>query len=274
MLDAPRNIEIGQIDGKELGEKKVEFDGGNFTIDYLSDSKDGFEVETKKSLNRLSARVRQKKTEFPINEMRTIAIYRKEEKPQYRTGEGFKPKIGIRNIEEKNGVVKLDIVPVTYPTYRAFSHPETEAAYELGDPTGTASVILTTEKDDSHKMILQHRGRGNRFYGDIPGASVAGMLDGKIDGSQRETRGKLKPISSDDIKGNLIKEMEEEIGLTQDKLSKIDITGIATDKTNYHHEILLHSVVNLSAEEMSKLAEERAKQKTLKVITVLEKSFS
>lgn len=100
-------------------------------------------------------------------------------------------------------------------------------------------------------MLVQHRSEKNFFYGDIPGASVAGFLDGKLD-KRRENRGRLIPISTSDIIQNIQKEMVEEIGIKPEELKECRITGFAKDKIRIHDEFLLLGITSLTAKEVAK----------------------
>lgn len=230
---------------------KPEFDGRSFTIDYLSTSPRGFEVITKESLLRHEPNT-------PLPEAQRINEQRKREKREKRVGPGFTPLVAIRDIESDGTTLKLDIKPVTFPTYKAISSPQ-ENLYSLdvATPTGTALALLTTEVDGSSKLIVQHRGPKNFFYGDIPGASVAGMFDGQLDRS-RENRGRILPITTATVKENIRKEALEEIGLEGENLVDVRITGFATDLVRIHNEMLLFARTNLSADEIAVKAEEHA----------------
>ena len=126
---------------------KPEFDGGTFTIDYLSPSPGGFEVETRQSLPRHAPNT-------PLPEAARIGVERSREPKKFRVGPGFKPKVGLRNLElDKNNKLIFDIMPVTMPTYKAINNlSETEKSLSVANPTGTASVLLTTEPDETHKI--------------------------------------------------------------------------------------------------------------------------
>lgn len=148
---------------------------------------------------------------------------------------------------------------MTYPTYRGISSPsESLYSLEIATPAATAAVILTTEDNGSSKLILQHRDQRNNFYGDVPGASVAGLFDGKLDGT-RQNRGKLVPIDTETVKNNIRREALEEIGLRQEDLIDVRITGLATDLIRIHNEFLLFAKAAISSRELEANATDHAK---------------
>lgn len=227
-----------------------QFDGGSFTIDFLSPSPEGFEIQTRQSLLRHAPNT-------PLPEAKRIRRERDKEPKKLRVSPGFKPMVGLRNAEQHGNILSFDIQPVTFPAYKAISSPlETADSLAVSDPTGTASVLLTTEADGAHKIILQHRSPKNFFYGDVPGASIAGMFSGQLDPANR---GRLAPISTDTIKGNNKREMLEELGLAGEDITDVRITGVAKDKIKIHKEFLLFGRSPLSAEQIGQKAEAHAK---------------
>lgn len=223
--------------------QRPEFDGGTFTIDFLSDNPAGFKIRTRKSLPR-----HEPNTPLPFAER--IAHQREGEKKELRTGKEFKPKLGVRNIELQGNELIMDIMPVTFPTYLAISSPElSDAEKEISNPNGTALILLTTEDDGSSKVVIQHRSAKNSMYGDIPGASAAGMLDGKLD-LKGPNRGRLQPIDDVFIKRNIDSEMHQEIGLQPGDISDLRITGFASDKRRVHNEFLLIAKTKLSSKDL------------------------
>lgn len=122
-----------------------------------------------------------------------------------------KTKVGIRHLQQEGDVVRIDTRPVSFPVYSELVNRESADRQDLmdfGEATGTAAAISTAD----NKLILQYRGKANRAYGNIPGASTAGMLDAfmeqevdengiRIHGTER-----LEEINEDFIKKNLYKE--------------------------------------------------------------------
>ena len=232
-----------------------EFDGRSFTIDYLPASQEGFEIVTKESLLRHPPNT-------PLQEAERIKVERDRESKARRIGAGFKPLVGLRDIEVDGNTLKLDIKPVTFPTYKVISSPkENLFSLDVSTPTGTALTLLTSEQDGSSKLIVQHRDpKKNFFYADIPGASVAGMLDGELDRG-RENRGRLVPITTETIKSNIRKEAAEEIGIESEDLVDIKVTGLAMDLMRIHNEFLLFAKTSLTAQQLGEKAKENAERK-------------
>lgn len=219
-------------------EQQVEFNTDFFEIQFLSDDPHGFEVRTRNSLMRHTPNT-------PLPFAKEIARERAREGRRFRVGEAFSAKVGIRNPHLEGDELVVDTMPVTFPTYKALSEPTMSSEQrDISNPTGTALILLTTEDDGTHKFILQHRSPKNFFYGDIPGASVAGMFDGKLEGAV------LAPVDTTSIKANGEKEMKEEIGLYPRDIEDVRITGFAADKVRVHQEFLLLTKTKLSSEDI------------------------
>jgi len=219
-------------------QKQVEFDTDTFVIHFLSDNSDGFEIRTNQSLLRHEPNT-------PLPFAKTINTERAREPRQFRIGEKFTPKVGLRNVHQEGNTLTVDTIPVTFPTFKAISNPGmSESERDISNPSATALILLTTEEDGSHKFVLQHRSPRNFFYGDIPGASVAGYFDGTLHGAT------LQPIDTASVKDNGTKEMKEEIGLYPRDIVDLKIAGFASDKVRVHDEFLLTATTKLSSQEL------------------------
>lgn len=238
--------EMIQPQAKEIKELDPVFDAGVFTLELLPTSPEGLQIQTDKSLMRHAPNT-------PLPEATRIRTERDKEPKKFRVGPGFKPKLGIRNIRRNGDLITVDTIPVTFPTYKAIS--ESTESLSISNPAATAGILITTEADGTHKIVLQHRSPNNYFYGDIPGASVAGYLDGERNGAI------LKPLTTEGVNNNLTKELEEELGIPEDKIQANIISGIAKDKVKIHDEFLLFGKLNISTEQLRELVEKRAKEK-------------
>ena len=279
-------------------EGRSPFEAGAFTIQYLSPSSQGFEVQTRKSLLRHvpgtpfpgGPEIAKQRKGEPLANRITIVHPREGEtiedaqtrllarrgpdgnlelRPEQVTIEenhlhltpGFHPLVGLRDMSQNGNTLTLDIVPETFTIYRAraFSSPEeSQESLHMANPGATACVLMTTEADGSHKIVLQHRSKNNYFYGDIPGASVAGYLDGHLSENQRGT---IQPVDTQSILKNNLDEMDEELGLAPDDISHVRITGVATDNIRYHTEFLLFGISRLSTDQIAAKVEKRAQEK-------------
>lgn len=223
-------------------QEQVEFSTETFEIKFLSHNPKGLEVTTNSSLLR-----HQPNTPLPF--AREIAKERAKEKKRFRVGEDFAPKVGIRNVKLEDNTLVVDVMPVTFPTYKAIGEGNiSEEERAISNPSATSLILQTTEPDGSHKFILQERSPKNFFYGGVPGASVAGYLDGRLNTSG-EKRGRINPVDTEFVINNGTKEMREEIGLFPHDIEGIKITGFASDKTRVHDEFLLSATTKLSAED-------------------------
>ncbi len=223
------------------------FDGGNFVIDFLTSSLEGFTAQTRRSLLRHAPNT-------PLPGGKKIRLIRDLEQKKLRVGPGFAPKVGIRNPEQAGSVLSFDIQPVTYPTYHAISNNTAlEEELNISNPSATAAILLTTEEDGSHRVLVQQRSPRNRLYAETIGASVAGLFDGQLD-RDSANRGRLSPIDTNAIKANALKEMKEEIQLDATDIAWLHITGLARDKVKIHSEFLLLGLLRLSTDQIAQKA--------------------
>ncbi|MGH7202991.1 MAG: hypothetical protein ACREHC_00935 [Candidatus Levyibacteriota bacterium] len=180
-------------------------------------------------------------------------------------------KVGIRNITREGNVITADAKYVSFPIYDQFAHPEDSP--ELIDLSAiSAGAMIIRSKDG--RLVIQHRAvkrqrltepklsRGNSQFADLPGASAAGTLDASL---QREDRkvGRPDPIDTDSVKGSLLKEVGEELGLHDDDLSTVRIVGLAHDKIKIHDELLLLADADLTAEQIREKSRTSKKNKVL-----------
>ena len=222
------------------------FSTNSFDIKFMSNAVDGFEIQSKELLLRHAPNT-------PLPFANRIKVERARDPKQRRVGSGFSTKVGVRNIVQDGNTLRADFMPVTFATYKAISSPDiSQTEKDISNPSGTALILLTTEDDGSSKLIVQHRSPNNFFYGDIPGASVAGMFDGTLNTSlaDKEGRGKLKEVKSDSVKGNSTTEMKQEIGLYPADITDLRITGFASDKVRIHDEFLLMARTKLSSQDI------------------------
>lgn len=271
------------------------YDGKRFTIDYLASSDSGFEVETEDTLLRHPIgepmlelqRIKISRDKEPLKfkaskifplkgesledaKNRLLQRTRLNGKLELRDEDiiieddhlrilpGFLPLVGFRNLRLFDNVLKMDILPVTFSTYSEINSPnENKDSLNMANPTGLACSVMTTEQDGSNRFILQHRSLNNSLYKDILGASVAGYLNGELD---KENRGKLMKINTESIRGHIIKEAEEELGLSEEDIGKVKIVGYAKDKIKIHGEILMQASMGISTREVSERVEKRFKE--------------
>lgn len=188
---------------------------------------------------------------------------------QYRDRASASKKLGVRNLEfdnESNTLV-VDAINVPFPVYKTLSKPENSAEIrEFAEATGTAATLVTAD----NKLIIQHRlaskpkpdggfTRGNALYADIPGASAAGMLDAKPgDNPSIPAR-----IDTNTVTANVLKEIDEELGLGHDDISGIKIVGVASDKIQPHDELLFYSATPLTMDQVYAKSKESNRNRAL-----------
>jgi hydroxymethylpyrimidine pyrophosphatase-like HAD family hydrolase len=227
---------------RETSQQSVEFETDTFTIKFLSHESNGLKVSTNQSLLRHAPN-----TPLPFAER--IAQERAKEKKRFRVGKDFAPKVGVRNPRMEGNELIVDVMPVTFPTFKAIGEPNlTEQEMYISNPSATSLILRTTEPDGSSKFIIQERSPKNFFYGGVPGASVAGYLDADLI-TTGEMRARINPIDTNFVTSNGVREMREEIGLYPRDIEGVKITGFASDKVRVHDEFLLSAKTKLSAQD-------------------------
>lgn len=247
------------------------FDAGAFTITHITPNPEvGLVIQTRNSLRRkdigapLPLNADEKKVlrdrfnpKYNTNDSEIafvknkIAVKAKKENREPTSQDytdTFIPKVSIVNITQEGNVISFDTRPVSFPLYSdIITHEiaERKDLVNMGASTGTAAAIVTADS----KLILQYRGKGNRAYGNIPGASAAGKLDGEFDRSIK-TRGTLEPITTEAVTKHLLKEATEELQVKPEDL-KVRIVGISHDELKPYYEFVLLGQVNKTSHELA-----------------------
>lgn len=193
-------------------------------------------------------------------------------------------KIGLRAVElTGSNTLSADVQLVPFPVYNSLSSPESSSEVQkLSSASGVAMVLRTSD----NRLVIQHRAvekqkiyergrtRGNASYADIPGASVAGMVDAKLssdDGGRRP--GTPDSINTDFLKAGIMKEAAEELGLDQDDIEELRIVGLAQDHVKPHDEVLLLADSRLTASELREVSRLSNRNKNLDDADFDEKFF-
>jgi hypothetical protein len=148
-------------------------------------------------------------------------------------------KLGLRNIEISGSQITADHLIVPHPAYACFSEDKNQRLREFGSVLGAAVVLVTA--DD--KLIIQHRNPKNRVYGDVPGASIAGLVDATPEVTEPID---LLPL----IQRHILSEGQEEIGLSSSVTDSFELTSIQIDKIALHHELTFSSKTSLTSNEI------------------------
>lgn len=297
-----QNQEDHNIDNVNETQNAVDFDGGAFTITYLATNPDGFEVETRNLLSRrqehgaspytpeeaarLSKAVRGELRFQGVDKVKearaalrvaeaegqeTTDLSEKFEAARQNYVKGMIGKVGIRNAGVRGNVLSLDVKSVPFPVYAQFSRPED--SNEILDDSSLSGVAMAVRTSDG-RLIIQHRGvakqpldsnkfgRGNEVYADIPGASVAGMLDAKAETADRPA-GKPDPIDTDFVKAAILKEGDEELGAKPSDFSRLKIVGLAHDNIKVHDEFLILTDSKLTSSQMKEQSRQANRNRTL-----------
>lgn len=192
-------------------------------------------------------------------------------------------KVGIRNPSFDGRVMTCDVVSVPFPFYRNIDKstdpPELLA---LADLVGTAMVIQTAD----NKLLVQNRSKKNKPYGGVPGASAAGLFDGRL---SRSVPGSQDKVGNERIALNVLKEAGEEVGLVKEErtpdleeeikdfalgklesetgedrgdITDVSITGFSRDNVRVHHEFTLKARANKTSDQIIEKARSAKRQRS------------
>lgn len=183
-------------------------------------------------------------------------------------------KIGIRNVTVDGDVVTADVKSVPFPVYIELAKPgHSDEVLDLSRLVGAAMILQTA--DEQPRLLVQHRAvsvqrlnepkmtRGNASYTDIPGASVAGVVDASMRNSPLRQPGTPDRIDTDTIKSLIYKEAGEELGLGPEHLHDVIIAGIGQDRVKPHDEFLLLGKTNLTAAQVNEVSRKSNRNKNL-----------
>jgi hydroxymethylpyrimidine pyrophosphatase-like HAD family hydrolase len=166
-------------------------------------------------------------------------------------------KIGLRALHsEGTDVLSANVQLVAYPVFNNFASPENSSELQnLSSASGAAMILRTAD----NRIIVQHRAvtkqklhedgyiRGNGTYPDIPGASIAGLVDASLRGSDRKP-GTPDPVTTSTIVEGILKEAGEELGLSPDHVRNIRLMGMTQDKIKIQDGFLLIGDSDLTAD--------------------------
>lgn len=173
------------------------------------------------------------------------------------TQPGLGIKAGIRDFHVEGDRLVVDTIPVTFPTYSQISNErDPRKALEVAGALGNAMILFTADG----KMIVQHRSAKNRSYGNMIGASAAGLMDAELYSTEdragdREKRGKMKPLTQEGLVAHMQQELFEEVKLSPEQVTSY-LTGFAEDKRKPHYEALWMAETSLTSEDVKRNAVE------------------
>ena len=191
-------------------------------------------------------------------------------------------KIGLTAVEQTgDNRLQADVSIVPFPVYRDFASPESsESMQKLSRASGVAMVVRTAD----NRLIVQHRGvetvrlhepgktPGNAAYADMPGASVAGLMDAHLTEAHRKP-GTPDKVTTGSIRAMALKEAGEELGLAPDDFKSTRLIGIARDHIKPHDEFLMLADSKLSAHEVYENSRTSNRNKNLHPFDMNEKFF-
>ncbi|MDP2637804.1 MAG: hypothetical protein Q8P26_01970 [Candidatus Levybacteria bacterium] len=270
---------------------KPEFDGGTFTIDFLSASANGFEVKTSKTERRRpreESDPRFSKKNLPLDSDQKITLKNamvgqmkfahgdvakqaldklreakeKDENPEVvrQLGEDYENKRknyhhrAFPRVSLKNVEQEGNTLTVDLKPADFPSYAEfgkPESTSELIDFSNIASTSVVLVTKDK-RLIIQHRSTKNKLFADVPGTSAAGFFDAKPPTDPKAEDGIINPIDTNCVKDNAIKEAHEELGISKEDIADIRITALSQDKVQIHDEFALFGKLNLNTSELKK----------------------
>ncbi len=195
-----------------------------------------------------------------------------EEAREKYQNKGFK--VGFRNWEtdpKKPGTLRAQAIKVPFLIYNRLASPSaSESVRTISEAAGVAMALRTAD----NRLILQHRAvesvdlttskkkPGNASYNDIPGASVAGMIDAAIWSHERQA-GAPDTVTTESLTAHISREAGEELGLNEHQIIGTRIVGIAHDNIKPHDEVLFLAETCLSAGEVRRNAIQSSRNKNL-----------
>lgn len=189
---------------------------------------------------------------------------------EYRQAMGRGNKIGARHLEYDPATATLtgEAINTSFVLYNLYAQPSSSPeVIDLSEAAASAMVVTTADK----RLVIQHRAiekprmtsegkvRGNGQFADVPGVSVAGMLDAK----PSDKSGVPQDVDNDFIMAGIMKEASEELGLGPEHLTDQRIVGVATDKTKIHTEFLFSAHTDLTAEQLNEVSRTSNRNKNL-----------
>ena len=152
-------------------------------------------------------------------------------------------KLGLRNITLQGGVLSAEHCLVTHPAYSLYSESSNPLLREFGANLGAALILTTSDG----KLLIQHRKPENRVYGDVPGASIAGLVDAP--------KGPLDRLDMLQVgQSVMLAEGREEVGFAPDVTEEFTFTGLHIDKAALHHEMTFTSRTSRTSDEIATAA--------------------
>lgn len=189
-------------------------------------------------------------------------------------------KLGFSDLNIIDGEIKGGVHIAPYPFYNSSSKPgASKEVLRLSMASGVAMAVRTTDG----RLVIQHRAAetpklddtgtspGNASYANIPGASVAGMLDATLSGSEDRQPGTPDAVDTDTIKSMILKEASEELGINGDMVESLRIVGVAQDGVKPHDEFMLFANLKMTAAELEETSRMSNRNKYLDDIDMAEK---
>ncbi len=263
-LKGPQNDRIKVSTG-------LSFEDKDLLADRMSDPVDG-ELKFTKGLDaqQVLEKLRTEKQKSQSDPERVKALEEEFASAQHAYIDRNAPKVALRNIRRtvtpQGDQLTFDIKPVSFPVSKNFAKPgASPEKLNLAESAATAMVLITSD----NKILITHRSINNEVYPDMIGTSIAGAFDGTFDRDSKQ-KGKLKPITEQDVLKNIRKEAKEELGIDDQHLGEADITlvGLAEETQPYlHHEFLYLGKTKYTSAEIRKNASEteRARKNNLSI---------
>ena len=287
---------------ESFGLARPEFDCGKFTM-VFSTEPEGFEVMTDKSLPRRSGITPLQLKENEAQILRTairnqfgyttadqaklaLDTYRRdpsepnrkefeEKRKQYYDNKSIVTGIhNVRRDPQNPNKIILDTRPLNLPFASLFSKPESpDYLKEMVSSHASTTFILRTS---DNKGILQVRSPG-QGWPLTAAASASGYIDELpfekeniphefMDENVKTTHltRALKKLTTQEVKDNALRELDEEIGLDSKEVFDVRIGGMIHERGNLHDEFVLTGKTNLTSVEVVEHSANAARSKKLR----------
>jgi len=285
---------------ESFGQEKPDFDCGKFTI-VFSIEPEGFEVENPNSYPRQINETPYKLTDSQKTSLRIamqnqfghttadkakIALDEFRKNPNDVTKKKFTDAnkeyksrfsiiAGLRNFRrgKNNNTLVFDTRPVSFPASQAFARVDSPAELKEFSSNSSTTVILETADE---KAILQFRHNENVGWPLTPASTASGYLDqtefrNTNEDKPKEEHRRLKRITTQDVKDNAIRELDEEVGIQKVAPdgtviindSDIVISSMVHEKGAVHDEFLVMVKTKLTADKVLEYAQHSVKNEKL-----------
>lgn len=162
--------------------------------------------------------------------------------------------VGLRRIEFGSDGAQADAAVVPHPLYVMVNRAASAMRRTQGANLGAAIILETA---DGH-LIVQYRGSKNKVYGEIPGASAAGLVNAAPFAKEVQP-GKTFSLEQF-VQRHMVEEFVEELGAKKETLRNLRPSSLMIDTLALHHEMTFTGKLSLTADELIQAAWKKREQ--------------